>query len=92
MYFRGTTASWSDELDDGTRLEAQALRIDYEVAAGKVVMIGDVLVDRGTDEIMGEEIRYDMPSGRLDAGGGEGRIRMRITPRSQPDEEGDGEP
>ena len=85
----GTPVVWQEVLDSGEQLDARALRIDYDLDAGKVLMREQVDINRGTDQISGDLVRYDLKTEKLDAGGDGGRIRMRITPRSTPPAEDD---
>lgn len=81
----GDPVTWEEQLDGGDELAAQARRIDYRLDEERVVLEGDVVVDRGTDRIAGETIRYDLATSRLDAGGEGERVRMTITPQRKPD-------
>lgn len=80
----GSPAIWREQMDDGAQLDAEAKQIDYDFKTEQVVLTGDVIINHGTDQITGEQIRYDLRTSRLDAGSSEtGRIRMRITPTSR---------
>ncbi len=79
---QGSPARLQQELDEGGLMRATARSIDYDLVAEVVVLSGGVVVNQPRGELRGERIVYDLKTGRLDAGGGEGgRIHMRIEPR-----------
>lgn len=79
----GQPARLQQQLDEGGLLRARARRIDYDLKTETVVLSGDVEVQQPRGTLRGERITYDLKTGRLDAGGGEGgRIFMRIEPTS----------
>lgn len=79
----GKQAVLKQQMDDGTPMTAKADRIDYDMVGDKVVLIGNFSVTtlRGTSS--GQRLTYDLKSGYLKSGGeGEGRIKLRILPKS----------
>ncbi len=78
----GQPARLQQEMDEGGLMRATASRIDYDLSSEVVVMSGSVVVNEPRGVLRGERITYDLKTGRLDAGGGEGgRIHMRIEPK-----------
>jgi len=78
----GNPARLQQEMDEGGLMRATARSIDYDLSTEVVVLSGNVVVNQPRGELRGERITYDLKTGRLDAGGGEGgRIHMRIEPR-----------
>lgn len=62
-------AIWQEELDDGSRLNGRARRIDYHLQDESVVLTGAAQVRKGSDEMSAETIHYDLATQHLDAGG-----------------------
>jgi lipopolysaccharide export system protein LptA len=78
----GQPARLQQQMDEGGLMRANARSIDYDLSSEVIVLTGDVVVNQPRGELRGERIVYDLKTGRLDAGGGEGgRIHMRIEPR-----------
>lgn len=84
VVFEGQPASMQQENDNGAQMRAQANKIEYDVTAETVVLIGNVHVDQAGDELRGQRITYDLKNGRMNAAGGsgDGRIRMTLQPRA----------
>lgn len=74
----------SPEAEDTRPVDAEANRIDYDRATGVIEMTGAVVVQRGTDRISGEALRYAMIEQRITANGGDsgGRVRITIDPET----------
>jgi len=71
----------ADEPTDEMRAEAD--RIDYRVASGRIEMTGNVTVRRGEDVFTGNVLQYDLDDRTLKASGdesGDGRIHAVIQP------------
>jgi lipopolysaccharide export system protein LptA len=79
----GAPATLAQDLDDGGRLDARARVIDYDVAAGVVVLTGAVEIDQPRGSLRGERITYDLNTGQLTGGGDgvPGRVSLRINPK-----------
>lgn len=72
-------------------LEARARRIDYDARTETMKLIGNAYVSRGSDELRGGVIVYDVRKERYQAEGAsednkQGRVRAMIRPHSQPAE------
>ncbi len=73
-----------EEGEDEIRAEAD--RIDYHVAEGKLDMTGNVSLHRGNDLFTGTAIHYDLDTKNLTATGeddSDGRVHAVIQPRKQ---------
>lgn len=82
----GSPATLAQTMDDGQRLDAQALRIRYDVGAGLVVLEGNAIVTRGAiDRFEGARIEYEPETAlvRADSQGG-GPVTFRFQPSSKP--------
>ncbi len=65
-------------------IRAEAKRVDYHVATGKLDMIGDVSLRRGDDLFTGGVLHYDLDTQSLSATGddqSDGRVHAVIQPR-----------
>ncbi|MFA5081389.1 MAG: lipopolysaccharide transport periplasmic protein LptA [Hydrogenophilaceae bacterium] len=83
VYFR-QKAEGRDEY-----LEARARRIDYDAHTETMKLTGNAYIGRGSDELRGGVIVYNMRSERYQADGAsednkQGRVRAMIRPRNQP--------
>jgi len=67
-------------------IRAEADRIDYRVAEGRLDMTGSVSLRRGEDSFTGNMLHYDLNTSSLTAtgeDGSEGRVHAVIQPRKQ---------
>jgi lipopolysaccharide export system protein LptA len=78
----GTPATLSQVNDNGERMTAKAAKIVYTLSSDLIVMTGGVVVTQPRGNLRGEMIKYDLTTGRLDGGGGGGRVSMHIVPKS----------
>lgn len=78
----GAPATLSQINDNGERMTARATKIDYNTVSEIIVMTGGVVVNQPRGDLKGEMIKYDLTTGRLDGGGGGGRVQMRILPKT----------
>ncbi len=86
IILEGEPAQWTEELDDGSALVARANLIDYDVDQELVILSGNVHIEKDSDQLSGELIRYDLKSQKLDAGSeGEGQVIMIMQPRVKKD-------
>lgn len=71
-------------LDSGASMHARAARVDYDMPRDTVVFTGDVQIEQpGRGTMSGPRIVYNMRTGQVQGGGGEGggQIRTRILPK-----------
>ena len=80
----GAPVQMSQELDDGTRINARAANVDYDMATDTVVFTGDALIDQpGRGNIAGGRIAYNMKSGQVQGSGeGKQRVKMQFVPKN----------
>ena len=78
----GAPATLSQLNDNGERMTAKANKIVYTLSTDLIVLTGGVVVEQPRGNLRGERIQYDLTTGRLDGGGGGGRVSMRILPKT----------
>ncbi|QOW20244.1 lipopolysaccharide transport periplasmic protein LptA [Lysobacter ciconiae] len=79
----GSPAKMSQQMDDGSRMNAVANKIDYNVTTDTVVFTGKVNIQQPRGTLSGERVVYNMTTGQVTSGGeGNGRVNMRIMPRN----------
>lgn len=79
----GSPAKMSQQMDDGSRMNAVASKIDYNVTTDTVVFTGKVDIKQPRGTLSGERVVYNMTSGQVTSGGeGNGRVNMRIMPKN----------
>jgi lipopolysaccharide export system protein LptA len=78
----GNPATLSQVNDNGERMTAKAAKIVYTLSTDLIVLTGGVVVTQPRGNLRGEMIKYDLTTGRLDGGGGGGRVSMRILPKT----------
>ncbi len=59
----GAPARFQEKMDDGTLVKGHGKRIRYLLSKGTVYLIGDAVVIRGTDQLSGESIAYELSTG-----------------------------
>lgn len=70
-------------------VSAQAKALNYDSRSDIIEVAGNALLTRGTDEIRGETIRYDVVQRRIQAAGGEGgQVQIVIQPPPRKDSSG----
>lgn len=79
----GSPVRLNQQLDDGTPMNAVAARVDYDLKSEVVVFTGGVSISQPRGSLSGERVTYNMRSGQVTSGGGQGsgRVKMRIQPR-----------
>jgi len=83
----GSPVQMSQELDDGSKINARADNVDYDMATDTVVFTGNAVIDQpGRGNIAGGRIAYNMRSGQVQGTGeGEkGRVKMQFVPKGAP--------
>ncbi len=79
----GAPAKLSQQMDDGSRMNAVASKIDYNVTSDTVVFTGKVSIKQPRGTLSGERVVYNMTTGQVTSGGaGNGRVNMRIMPKN----------
>ncbi|MBI2396195.1 MAG: lipopolysaccharide transport periplasmic protein LptA [Xanthomonadales bacterium] len=85
----GAPAHLEQEIEQQGRLKADAERIEYLLAEQKVVLSGNVRVERPRGVMTGARIVYKLDTGEMNAGEAGSRVHMTIAPKpkaSQPAE------
>ena len=68
--------------DNGEPMTARASQIVYTVDSDVVVLTGAVTIEQPRGNLRGENVTYDLKTGRLNGGGDGSRVQMRIMPKS----------
>ena len=78
----GAPATLKQVNDNGEPMHATASRIVYDTSSEIVVLTGGVVIQQTRGTLRGENIKYDLKTGRLDGGGDGSRVKMRIMPKN----------
>ena len=80
--FTGKQARMKQQMDDGTWMDAQADRVEYDMKTETITFIGNYTVksDRGSNS--GQRMVYNTKSGNMQSGGDGTRVRTVIQPKS----------
>jgi len=65
MIARGNPARYSQTMDDGSKVEAKARELRYELAKRTISMTGDAQIKQNTSLVQGDSITYDMMKEQL---------------------------
>lgn len=78
-------AVYTDPNNPDIPVIATATSIIYTTGVEVLELQGDALISRGTDELSGESVRYEIPLARIQATGDESeRVRITIMPPEKP--------
>ena len=80
--FTGKQVKMKQQMDDGTWMDAQADRVEYDMKTETIIFIGNYTVksDRGSNS--GQRMVYNTKSGNMQSGGDGTRVRTVIQPKS----------
>ncbi|WP_268890870.1 lipopolysaccharide transport periplasmic protein LptA [Cognatilysobacter lacus] len=80
----GRPVRLTEQLDDGTPMNATSARVDYDLRTEIVVFTGGVNLQQPRGNLSGDRVTYNMKSGQVASGGaaGGGRVKMRIMPKN----------
>lgn len=81
---RGNPASYSQTMDDGSDISAQAEEIKYEVSSRTLTLLGKAELQQNSSRVTGESIVFNMELEQLIAQG-TGENQGRVTTIFQPD-------
>ena len=82
----GSPVTVSQEMDDGKPMNAQAAKVDYNLATDIVVFIGDAVIQQPLGILRGDRVVYNMATGQVTSGGeGSGRVKVRFLPKNDGD-------
>ena len=81
--FTGKQVKMKQQMDDGTWMDAQADRVEYDMKTETITFIGNYTVksDRGSNS--GQRMVYNTRSGDMQSGGDGTRVRTVIQPRNK---------
>ena len=80
--FTGKQVKMKQQMDDGTWMDAQADRVEYDMKTETITFIGNYTVksDRGSNS--GQRMVYNTKGGNMQSGGGGTRVPTDIQPKS----------
>ncbi len=73
-------AEYTDPANPAQPVVAQARAIEYTTIVELLRLEGGASIRRGEDRLEGESVRYDIPQARIQADGGNERVRIVIQP------------
>ena len=77
----GAPVHWQERLSDGTELDGEAQRLEYDVIANVLTLRGNTRVRHPQGEFSGDRLVYDVGNEKLLGHGGDNdRVRMIIEP------------
>jgi lipopolysaccharide export system protein LptA len=80
----GSPVILKQQMDDGSPMTAKADRIEYDMVADVILLIGNYTVTTPRGSTNGQRLTYDLKSGRIESGGqGNGRVTMTIQPKAK---------
>ncbi|MBK6727870.1 MAG: lipopolysaccharide transport periplasmic protein LptA [Xanthomonadales bacterium] len=79
----GTPVHLEQEIEQQGRLKADAERIEYLLAEQKVVLSGNVRIERPRGVMTGTRIVYQLDTGEMIAGEAGSRVHMTIAPKAK---------
>ncbi len=80
----GNQTVMKQTMDDGSPMTAKADRIEYDLIADVIVLIGNYTITTPRGSTRGQRLTYDLKSGRIESGGkGNGQVTMTIQPKSK---------
>jgi len=83
----GKPAKYRQDVDgEKEKVEAEALRMEYDAAKDEITLVGEALLFQGQDTFRSDRIVYDRARGQVKAGAsakGSERVRITINPAQQ---------
>lgn len=79
MIARGNPAKYSQTMDDGSKVTAQARELRYEVNKRTISMSGDASISQNSSMVRGDSITYDMVKEQLLATSSDNNDDSRVT-------------
>lgn len=78
----GGPVKLSQQLDDGTPMNAVASKVDYDLATEVVIFSGNVNIQQPRGSLSGPRVVYNMKTGMVNSSADStGRVKMTIQPR-----------
>jgi len=83
----GKPVHLEQEIEEEGLVQADALKIEYEVATGIITLTGEAAVVHPQYQVSGQELKYDMNLQHFQGSGGDGngRIRIELDPEVVPE-------
>ncbi len=83
----GKPVHLEQEIEEQGLVQAEALKIEYEVATGMITLTGAATVNHPQYHVSGEMLKYDLNLQHFQGNGGDGngRIRIELAPEVVPD-------
>jgi lipopolysaccharide export system protein LptA len=81
VIFDGAPATLQQEVENQGLMRAEAANIEYLLAEDKVVLSGNVRIERPRGTMKSERVVYHVKTGLLDAGNQAGGVTMTIKPK-----------
>lgn len=81
--FTGKQAKMKQQLDDGSWMEAQADKIDYDIKKEIIVLTGNYTVKSAQGTNSGGTMTYNTATGQMNSGGDGQRVRTVIPPKNK---------
>lgn len=69
--------------DSGEPMNAKASTIVYTLSSDLILLSGNVSIEQPRGSMRGENVKYDLKTGRLNGGGDGNRVSMRIMPKNK---------
>lgn len=76
----GSPARWTNVSEQGEETRGEADEIVYELAANRVIMIGNARIEDSRGAFSGNRVIYDLNNERLE---GDGGVQLRIDPETR---------
>jgi lipopolysaccharide export system protein LptA len=81
--FTGKQATMEQKMDDGTMMNAQADKIDYDIKSEVIVLTGNYKVAGNQGTNTGNRAIYNTRTGEMQSGGDGTRVRTVIPPKNK---------
>lgn len=85
MIARGQPARYSQTMDDGSKVSAEATELRYEVAKRTISMSGNATIRQNSSMVQGDSIKYDMVKEQLLATSADNNKDSRVTTVFRPE-------
>lgn len=79
----GSPATMKQVNDNGEPMNARASKIVYTLDSDQVVLTGGVVIEQPRGNMRGEQVTYDLKTGRLNGGSDGSRVKMTILPKTK---------
>lgn len=80
--FTGKQVKMKQQMDDGTWMDAQADRVEYDMKTETITFIGNYTVKSERGSNSGQRMVYNTKTGNMESGGDGTRVRTVIQPKS----------